>query len=494
MKKNRLNYVPSEAQMKVPRIEAIDAMPFNLDAEVEMMAFLCHHRDHLYTPGVNLLKEDFMPLEAMFYALRVLVMDMNQQPSVTAVLNLMASEGITTPDDALVERIRAIAPGQPYDALQGARILRDFAEARRLKRVMLEALISTNNFKPNPLEAARVLSNGLEFSLEQRQEPFATAEEVMNGSLEFILRDHDSQFVPTFVPQLNGLLGGGLGRSLVATLFAKSSMGKTRFLTKQALMTATYLRDFGMPGCVVFLSQDGDPKQVLAHYVAAMYGVKVTQLREPRYASVLPMVRETLLSMRDLPLVYNDEPGISDREVKRVMQRAQRQYGGVELLIGDYLQCYDSEARYNGETERVQEFMRSWYEIVRHSGAASLLACQLGRKVDERGDKRPQLSDAKQTSEIENKSETVIGLYRDHYYDKSADPDEGEISVLKSKANGIPDLPVYMKFLHGMWVSPGGDYQPGVSPVTPVREPIPNREDDEPFDGEDDSGQLGYYD
>jgi replicative DNA helicase len=238
----------------------------------------------------------------------------------------------------------------------------------------------------------------------------------------------------------------------------------TRFLLASALYAAKWA-EATAPGryYVKYLSQDGDPKSIVSGYCVARYGYELKAWFKGVKESTIPQniidaVRRDLRYIGTLPLSFNDESQMTPLRMTGILQRHSDRTGRTPLLvIGDYLQSYhpNEGTRYSSRTERIAITMEQFYEATRTANTYALcMATQLPKEVDQRTDKRPQMGDGKGASEIEEKSEVMIGLYRESYYTKKED-NAGEVLGLKIKT-GEKNTTVTMGFQHGLWIPRGG--------------------------------------
>lgn len=255
----------------------------------------------------------------------------------------------------------------------------------------------------------------------------------------------------------------------------------TRFLLASALYAAKWAEKTA-PGryFVKYLSQDGSPKSIVSGYCVARYGYELKAWFKGIKEGTIPqniigMVRKDMKYISTLPLSFNDESKVTPIRMTGILQRYSDKTGRVPLLvIGDYLQSYhpNEGTKYGSRTERIAITMEQFYEATRQANSYALcMATQLPKEVDQRADKRPQMGDGKGASEIEEKSEVMVGLYRESYYTKKED-NTGEILGLKIKT-GEKNTTVTMGFQHGLWVPRGGysSYVQGAEDIHSIYSP-----------------------
>jgi replicative DNA helicase len=144
--------------------------------------------------------------------------------------------------------------------------------------------------------------------------------------------------------------------------------------------------------------------------------------------------------------IFVDEtPGISDMQLRAKARRIQSRHG-LDLVIVDYLQLMSSIRKKEGRTQEISEISRSLKALARELGIPVLALSQLSRAVETRGrDKRPILSDLRESGAIEQDADVVIFLYRDELYNPNSDK-EGIAEVIIQKQRNGPTGTIELKF------------------------------------------------
>jgi len=145
-------------------------------------------------------------------------------------------------------------------------------------------------------------------------------------------------------------------------------------------------------------------------------------------------------------VIFIDEtPGISDMQLRAKARRIQSRHG-LDLVIVDYLQLMSSIRKKEGRTQEISEISRSLKGLARELGIPVMALSQLSRAVETRGrDKRPILSDLRESGAIEQDADVVIFLYRDELYNPHSDK-EGIAEVIIQKQRNGPTGTIELKF------------------------------------------------
>src|SRR5690606_8346873 len=126
--------------------------------------------------------------------------------------------------------------------------------------------------------------------------------------------------------------------------------------------------------------------------------------------------------------------------------RAESAMGGLSLLIVDHLQYLaDRIQRGENRVQLIGRMAKRLKALARHLGCAVLLLSQLSRASEQRDNKRPMLSDLRDSGEIEQDADTVIMLYRAHVHDKQADPHRVEVIIAKQRNGPTGQFDLYWR-------------------------------------------------
>lgn len=222
------------------------------------------------------------------------------------------------------------------------------------------------------------------------------------------------------------LLTGGLKKSDMIILAARPSMGKTALAMNIAANVAK-------KNSVLVFSLEMNKQQLGERWFSTDSGVKASRIqhRELRDHDL-----DALLSSVDrlgsLKLFVDDTMGITLPEIKMKSRRVKREHG-LDLIVIDYLQLMQSSKRYKGDrVQEVSELSRGIKGLARDLDVPVLALSQLSRGVEYRADKRPMLSDLRESGSIEQDADIVMFIYRDDYYDRESEK-QGLAEVIVAK-------------------------------------------------------------
>ncbi len=255
------------------------------------------------------------------------------------------------------------------------------------------------------------------------------------------LRDQDEDIVgiPTGFTDLDSKLSG-LNKSDLIILAARPGMGKTALLLAFALNAArTHNKRVAM------FNMEMSGEQLLMRMLAAETQIDSQRLRRGKiYDTELPIFYEAVGRLSEAPIYIDDTPNLTPRQMRNKCRRLYAERG-IDLVCVDYLQLMGSDR--GGGANRVQEISdisRGLKLLARELNVPVIAAAQLSRSVESRQDKRPILSDLRDSGSIEQDADIVSFIYRDEYYnpDTTDRPGIAELNVAKHRngPTGIVDL------------------------------------------------------
>ena len=236
---------------------------------------------------------------------------------------------------------------------------------------------------------------------------------------------------PTGFSELDRLTGGFQGGQLI-TLAARPGMGKSAF----ALQMATHIAS--TTGLLVpFLSYEMSVTELTMRILASRLRYDLLKLRQGEIPSGLERdLAVTAEELAALPLLIDDNPPPTVAGVRSSMRRLARR-GQVGAIFVDYLQLMEGDRRFkdSNRTQEVSEISRGLKRLASDLNVPVIALSQLNRQLETRPNKRPMLSDLRESGSIEQDSSLVMFLYREHVYNPSVDPEQAEI-VLAKQRNG----------------------------------------------------------
>jgi len=231
---------------------------------------------------------------------------------------------------------------------------------------------------------------------------------------------------------------GGLQPSDLLILAGRPGMGKTALGTNMAFNTArAYVRDmeagaqYPSGGPVLFFSLEMAAQQLSARILSEQTEIEGWKIRNGRFAEA--EWEKFVLAMQDLsslPLFIDDTGGISIAQIAARARRLKREKN-IGLIIIDYLQLVEPSRRAENRVQEITEVTKGLKTLAKELNIPVLALSQLSRGVDARDDKRPVLSDLRESGSIEQDADVVMFVYREEYYLKSREPEAGSAEHAK---------------------------------------------------------------
>lgn len=212
-------------------------------------------------------------------------------------------------------------------------------------------------------------------------------------------------------------LTSGLHENELIIIAARPAMGKTAFALNLAVNAAISSKKN-----VALFNLEMSAEQLAMRMIAAQGGIDQNKLKTGRLEhNDWKKVNEAMSELSDTNLYIEDASGISVSEIRAKCRRLATQGPGLGLVLIDYLQLIDGGARYAGNRQQeVSEISRSLKTMAMELGVPVIALAQLSRSVELRENKRPIMSDLRESGSIEQDADIVAFLYRDDYYNKSA--------------------------------------------------------------------------
>src|SRR5215213_3404761 len=228
---------------------------------------------------------------------------------------------------------------------------------------------------------------------------------------------------------------GGLHHSDLVILAGRPGMGKTALATNIAFNTAQrFIQDTVVDGLapeksagapVAFFSLEMSADQLATRILAEQSGIPSENLRMGKISQQdFRNLARAAAELESLPLYIDDTAGLSIAALRTRARRLKRQKG-VGLIVVDYLQLLQGTGRNSNENRvnEISEISRGLKTLAKELEVPVVGLSQLSRAVEQREDKRPQLSDLRESGSIEQDADIVLFIYREDYYLKAVEPD-----------------------------------------------------------------------
>ena len=245
--------------------------------------------------------------------------------------------------------------------------------------------------------------------------------------------------IPSGFYELDDMLGG-FNPGEMTVIAARPAMGKTAFVLNIMDHAATHQADsLGYAPSVLFFSLEMGRASIVQRMLVARAGVEAHRLRsghlhDREYADLV----EAAGVLKNARLFIDDTPGLSIMALRSRARRLKAEHG-LDMIVIDYLQLLSAKAE--SRQQEISVISRSLKEISRELEIPLLTLAQLSRSVESRENKRPQLSDLRESGSIEQDADVVMMLFREEYY-APTDENKGkaEAIIVKHRNGATGDI------------------------------------------------------
>lgn len=418
--------------------EAVDlkTLPYNYEAEQALLAGLLHDNMCYERVSEFLIADHFAhPAHVKIYKAITRLIDRNQIADPITLKNLFEQESQL--DDIggasylaeLAANVVSVHNMQDYGHL-----IHDLYLRRQL--IHLGGDIATKARKIDMDESANEQIEMAEqclfnlVSTGSTQKSFVSFTSALTQSIEkaeqAFKRDSKIVGVTSGLTELDRWLGG-LHNSDLLILAGRPSMGKTALATTIAFNAArAALRKREEGGVVAFFSLEMSAEQLATRLLACESGVTSDKIRRGELlADDFPKFVEVSRELAQLPLFIDDTPALTVSALRTRARRLKRKEN-LGLIVIDYLQLLQVSGsnRSENRVQELSEITRNLKALAKELDVPIIALSQLSRAVEQRDDKRPQLSDLRESGSIEQDADVVMFVYRPVYYEERKEPEK----------------------------------------------------------------------
>jgi replicative DNA helicase len=259
--------------------------------------------------------------------------------------------------------------------------------------------------------------------------------------IEYLTRHRGEMIgIPTGFNDIDKLLGG-LQRSDMIILAARPSVGKTSLALSIAYNAAKKHRQR-----VAFFSLEMSSEQVVQRLISAETGINAQRLRrgeieEDEWGRFMKATSD----LAETHFYIDDSPGASALELRTKSRRLHAEVG-IDLIVVDYLQLMRGDFRSENRVQEISSISRALKALARELNLPVLALSQLSRGVESRTDKRPILSDLRESGALEQDADVVIFIYRDEMYNENTErPNIADIMIAKHRNGPTGTVALYFR-------------------------------------------------
>jgi replicative DNA helicase len=267
--------------------------------------------------------------------------------------------------------------------------------------------------------------------------------EVVERMEQLLARDSQTDItgVPSGFADLDKMTSG-LQPGDMIVVAGRPSMGKTAFALNIAEAVGV---DQRLPVAIFSLEMSGP--QLATRFLSSVGRIDQTKLRNGRLTDEdWERLTMALGKLHESPIHIDETGAINATDLRARARRLYRQCGGLSLIVIDYLQLMTSSRANENRATEISEISRSIKALAKELQVPIIALSQLSRKVEERTDKRPLMSDLRESGAIEQDADIILMMYREEYY-KPDTQDKGVAEVIVGKHRNGPTGTVRLTFL-----------------------------------------------
>lgn len=448
--------------------------PYALEAEISVLGSMLLSSDAIAEVSELVRPDDFYrgAHRTMFEAMRDLYDKGEPVDSVTLADELQRRGKLEDVGGALsITDISAQVP-TPANAVYYARIVAD----RALKRRLIEAgttltRLGFDDEKTGVDAVDEAEATVFELANHQRASDFVPMRDLLLEAFDLIEKLHDSDSTITGLP--TGFsdfdeLTSGLQPGQLVILAARPAMGKSTLVTNILSNVAA-----GQRKPAVIFSLEMSQMEIVNRMLSSEARIDSDRMRTGKLkADDWPKLSKAMGKLAEAPLFIDDTPGVSMMEIRAKCRRIHQRHG-LSLIVVDYLQLMESHKKSDGRVQEVAEFSRGLKMLAKEMGCPVIALSQLSRKPEERTDRRPMLSDLRESGAIEQDADIVGFIYRDEVYNPETDAKgEAELIIAKHRAGRLDNIRLSFLGHHSRFANlarhPGSYGQPAGAPPAPA--------------------------
>lgn len=357
-----------------------------------------------------------------------------------------------------IGKVQDVGGMQYLDALvhstPSAANIRRYAEIVR-ERSILRQLISAGDeivslaYSPEAADVSQLLDQiqtkifAIDENSNRGKKGFVRLPEVaadVTKEVQALYEQHSNDDVtglPTGFMKLDRMLTG-LHPSDLVIVAGRPSMGKTSFALNIVEYVGIVLK---LPVAIFSMEMSAD--QLAKRFISSTGRVDAQKIRRARLDNTdWQRFTDAVAEMSKAPIYIDDSSALTVNEVRARARRLARKSGPLSLIVVDYLQLMSGGSRAGSSTENrateISEISRGLKNLAKEMNAPVIALSQLNRAVESRGDRRPMMSDIRESGAIEQDADVIMFIYRDVVYNKDcAEPNKAEIIIGKQRNGPI---------------------------------------------------------
>jgi len=330
-----------------------------------------------------------------------------------------------------------------------ANIVRERSILRQL--INVGSTIADDAFNPDGRSSAEILDKAEQqvFKIAEKgsrgRKGFTGIKELLTKAVDRIdslfQQDNPITGVPTGFSDFDGQTSG-LQHSDLVIVAGRPSMGKTTFAMNIAENAAVYA---GLPVAVFSMEMPGD--QLAMRMMSSIGRIDQHKVRTGKLSDDdWPRLTNAVGILAEAPLFIDDTPALTPNELRARARRLAREQGKLGMIVIDYLQLMQVHGARDNRAAEISEISRSLKALAKELEVPVVALSQLNRGLEQRPNKRPIMSDLRESGAIEQDADVIVFIYRDEVYNPDS-PDKGTAEIIIGKQRNGPIGTTRLTFL-----------------------------------------------
>lgn len=423
-------------------------LPSNLDAEEALLGAMLLSRDAIAAATEFVKPESFYrPAHGYVFAAIASLYAAGEPADPITVAEELRRAGVleAVGGEAVIVRLQASAPAVS-NAGRYAAIIAELALLRSMITTAGE-IAELGYSLPDDVEAALDTAESLVYNLAQNRNESSLAEvrNLLDGAMTRLEQLYEAGSAITGTPtgyvDLDELLSG-LQPSALVVVGARPAMGKTAFALGMAAHAAINAR---LP--VLVFSLEMSHVELVQRLLSSEARVDASKMRNGRLTEPdWEKITRAMTPLGESEIWIDDNPNVTVIEIKSKARKLKAQKGKLGLIVVDYVQLMTGRTGAENRQVEVAEISRGLKILARELETPVIALAQLNRGLEQRADKRPMLSDLRESGSLEQDADVVLFLYRDEVYNAET-PDAGIAEVIVAKHRSGPTGTVRLAWL-----------------------------------------------
>ncbi len=429
----------------------IKKQPFSREAEQSVLGGLMLNNDAWLSISEMMGEKDFYQLEhqTLFRAIKSLSEEGNPYDPVTLAEWLQKNNQFNQIGGSHYLGLLAGNTPSAANILAYAKIVRDRSILRKLMSVGTK--ISESAVNTQGRSTADLIDNAEKMVFEiseigaRGQKSFVPLKEILSNTLGRIetLSQNDDEItgIPTGFTDFDKQTSG-LQKSDLIIVAGRPAMGKTSFAMNIAQYVAVEKKQ-----TVAVFSMEMSDEQLAMRLISSLSKVNLQSVRTGNIKDdQWDQITTTVSKLEAAPLFIDETPALSPQELRTRLRRLKKEQGDLGLVVIDYLQLMQGNGNSENRVNEVSEISRSLKSLAKEMNVPVVALSQLNRGLEQRTDKRPKMSDLRESGSLEQDADIIVFIYRDVVYNEdSAEPNKAEIIISKQRNGPIGTVELYFR-------------------------------------------------